>query len=417
MRVLWFTPSSSNFEGGEKNKYNGGGWIRSLESEICKNKDIQLAVSFYSKNGFDKCVQHGVTYYPMVNKPYSLMSKILCKYHFNNFEYERREWNNIIEQMQQVINDFNPDIIEIFGTELPFSLIGTKTSIPVVVHIQGLLTPYWDTYLYPKMSHISYVLFDWNPIRMYYRFLELQGFKRSSWREKEEVKRVSHFIGRTEWSKSVINAMNPTAVHHYGGEILRDVFYEDSYRTIPSNLIIVSTLSKPMYKGFDMVLKTARILKESYEVDFCWKVFGNVDPLIAENVTGIKHEEVNVQLVGVIDANILRNEMLNASVYVHTSYIDNSPNSVCEAQILGLPVVATNVGGLSSLIKEGQTGYLVPANDPYQMAFKIDMMFKDKNLNEKIGMNAKMVAVGRHDKKTITDELIKTYINIINKCK
>lgn len=114
---------------------------------------------------------------------------------------------------------------------------------------------------------------------------------------------------------------------------------------------------------------------------------------------------MNVSLCGVASAEQLCDAICHATVYVHTSYIDNSPNSLCEAQILGCTPIATYVGGVPSLIKNGETGYLVPANDPYQLAFCLKIYFKSgKNLA--IGKAAKEVAVVRHNPNQIVDNLL-----------
>lgn len=102
-----------------------------------------------------------------------------------------------------------------------------------------------------------------------------------------------------------------------------------------------------------MVLKTAKLLVENLKLDFEWRIFGNINPRFVERLTGIETKAVNVKLCGVASASMLKDELLRASVYVHTLYIDNSPNSVCEAQIMGLPTIVTHVGGSYSLIEEG----------------------------------------------------------------
>lgn len=168
-----------------------------------------------------------------------------------------------------------------------------------------------------------------------------------------------------------------------------------------------------MYKGFDLILKTAKLLKEQYALDFDWKVFGNIKPSFVEKQLGIYHKDVCVKLEGVANAVQLKQELENATVYAHTAYIENSPNSVCEAQILGIPVIATNVGGVISLIDEGETGYLVPANDPYQMAFFIEQLYENKKLNIEIGGRARKKALERHNKGKIIEDLIQTYRIII----
>lgn len=412
MRVLWFTNSPSNYVV-EKNPYNGGGWISSLENELKKHGDIDLAISFLMANQPQKKVEDRVTYYPIQFEQYSWKSKFSSKFHINDFSYEKREWSKFFKPMQDVISDFKPDIIEIFGSELPFALIASETKVPVVLHIQGVLVPYWNAFFPPMVSPFLYCIQSLNPKAIFQKVMEIVGFKRSVWREREELARVQNYIARTEWSRRVIHALNPTARFFYGGEILRDVFYEESKRSLPEKLTIISTISQPLYKGFDLILKTAKLLKEQYVLDFEWKVFGNIKPSFVEKQLGICHKDVCVKLEGVANAVQLKQELENATVYAHTAYIENSPNSVCEAQILGIPVIATNVGGVISLIDEGETGYLVPANDPYQMAFFIEQLYENKNLNIEIGGRARKKALERHNKGKIIEDLIQTYRTII----
>jgi glycosyltransferase involved in cell wall biosynthesis len=80
--------------------------------------------------------------------------------------------------------------------------------------------------------------------------------------------------------------------------------------------------------------------------------------------------------------------------------------------MLSVPVVATNVGGTSSLIEEGETGFLIPTMDPYIAAYRIVLMDKNKTLNLRIGKQARAVALKRHDKQRIVEELIATYHEI-----
>ena len=57
-----------------------------------------------------------------------------------------------------------------------------------------------------------------------------------------------------------------------------------------------------------------------------------------------------------------------SAVLIHPSHIDNSPNSVAEAMASGLPVIASNVGGIPSMIENGVTGLLVEPRNHRQLA-------------------------------------------------
>ena len=82
--------------------------------------------------------------------------------------------------------------------------------------------------------------------------------------------------------------------------------------------------------------------------------------------------------------------------------------------MLGCSVISTNVGGISSLITDNETGFLVPANDPYQAAYLINQLYLDIGLNIRIGDNASKIASQRHHKEKITHSLMEIYKQIIN---
>lgn len=411
MRVLWFTNTPSCYHTGT-NPYNGGGWISSAEKAMRKCDDIELAVSFQMWGEPWRVEQEGVTYYPLHGFRTPIVQKVITRLELSR-HLMRKEWKICTEEMLRVVEDFRPDVIHVFGSENFFGLIASATDVPVVLHIQGIITPYKNAILPPGVSRGKFVWQTMNPVNALRRWIEFGAWRIQAIREQEIFRRVNHFIGRTVWDKRCTEVMHPGACYYYGSEILRDVFYTRTERKLPSRLIIVSTISSPMYKGFDLALKTARLLKESLHLDFEWRMFGNINPRIGERLTGIHHKNVGIQLCGVATAGQLRNEILRSTVYVHTSYIDNSPNSVCEAQILGVPVVVTHVGGTPSLIHEGITGFSVPANDPWQMAAVIAKLFHDRELNIKIGEAAHEMALKRHDPKIIVANLIDIYKQIL----
>lgn len=406
MRVLWFTNTPSNYKV-QKGGYNGGGWISSLENEINKIKDIELAISFILPNELFKITQNNVTYYPITLSSQNKLSKL------KNIVYESIEIKDNIDKYIEVVNDFKPDIIEIFGSEQPFGLISKYIKIPIVLHIQGIINPYYNAFLPPFFSWKNLIFHNINPIQIFREYLNKKRWKIQCKQEKEILQNVKYYIGRTTWDERITKIFNQSCLYFYGSEILRDVFYQSANRCIPDKLKVITTISSPLYKGFDLVLKTAKIIKENLKIDFIWKVFGDINPRYIENIIGITCDDVNVKLMGVAQAETIKEEILCCTCFFHPSYIDNSPNSVCEAQILGCPVISTNVGGISSLINDNITGFLIPANDPYQAAYLIKLLHSDISLNQRIGHTGKEIALKRHDKQKIIKELICVYNQIL----
>ena len=408
MKILLYTNTPCLYR--QNSAYNGGGWLTSLQAMLMQRKEVELGIAFALDGEPEKVVEDRVTYYPLRMPKASPMEKvkgIVCPV-ATLAAAERKRYPLYEQVLKRPIDDFQPDVIMVFGSELPFGLVAGITSIPVVLHIQGVLNPYLNAYLPPFVSWKDYEIRGGQNGGVKARLRKL--FEHKKWlvaceREKEILKRTENYFGRTDWDFRVTQMMHPGAGYRYASEVLRPVFYEPVERQLPERLTVVTTISSPLYKGFDLVLKTARMLREG-GVDFCWKCYGNIDPSVVERQLGIRHDEVGVELCGVATPEELRDAICRATVYVHTSYIDNSPNSLCEAQILGCPVVATYVGGIPSLIKDGETGYLVPANDPYQLALLLKELHADPGLGEKMGREAQRVARERHDPEAIVSKLL-----------
>ncbi|MBQ8361081.1 MAG: glycosyltransferase [Bacteroidaceae bacterium] len=414
MKVLWFTNSPSNYKRGA-NKYNGGGWISSLETSFMDKEDIDLAIAFTMDGQEFKVRQNRVTYYPMPCRQMKKWRKIQSLF-YGNTRNEKENWPKLIQQYQKVIEDFKPDVIQVFGSEQPFGLIASETNIPVVLHIQGILNPYLNAFLPPFISLKDYYWQSLNPINALKNYNRICLWQRNCFREREIFKRVKYYIGRTEWDRMIVEAYTlRQSKYYYGSEILRAAFYKDEIRDIPQKLTISTTISNPTYKGFDFILKTADFLKNEMGLEFDWKVYGNINPRFMEKKFRIKTSEVNIHLKGVASAEEIKESLLRSTVYVHPSYIDNSPNSICEAQLQGIPVIACNVGGVSSLIEHEKTGILVPANDPTLAASHIYSLYSDRNKNIRLGQKAKEIASARHNRGRIVNGLMNTYLQILKK--
>lgn len=418
MRVLWIGGFGlKSLNDNNTSGYNGGGWLASLKKEIIKCSDVTLGIAFCKEHCFQKVVQDNISYYVVPNYHKSRKDKYLDFIHIKDVTRDEIQWPHYENEFKKVIEDFNPDIIEIFGSEFYFGLaakVAKSMSIPAVLHFQGILSLYIHIFLPPGVSKWQYI-FSGKGLKGKYQYYQFLAYwNRSAYREKSVLKNLPHVIGRTEWDKQAAKLLSPTAQYHYGGEILRDVFYEESKRVIPKKLIISTTISFPTYKGYDVILKVANILKNELNLDFDWNVYGNIDPCFMEKNTGLKHADVNVKLCGVASPQKLRDELLNSTLYFHSSYVENSPNSVCEAQILGIPVVASRVGGTDSLVEHGKTGFLYPVTDPYMAAYYIKYLVDNPKENVAIGNAAKQVATVRHNKKKIVDELMETYQEMID---
>lgn len=416
MRILWITATAGNYQSPHScgGSYNGGGWISSMQNELAKCDDIKLGIAFCRNGEPAKVEQDGVVYYPIPHHTKSKKDKILDLFRLNDATRDEVLWPYYEQKFKEVIEDFKPDVIHIFGSELYHGLAARVAgNIPMALHIQGLLSLYIYIYLPPSVSKWQYYMSGKGLKGKYHNYQYLAYWHRSVHREKAILKAVPHVIGRTDWDRQALAVLNPKAKYHYGGEILRDVFYEKKDRQIPKDRPVISTtISFPTYKGYDVILKVANILKNEIGMDFEWNVYGNVQPDFMEKHTGLKHDNLNVNLKGVASAEQLRDALVNSTLYFHSSYIENSPNSVGEAQLIGVPVVASRVGGTDSMVEHGKTGFLYPVTDPYMAAYYIKRLVENQKENISMGKAAREVALVRHDKQAIVENLLKIYDEI-----
>lgn len=416
MRVLWFTNSASCYKHDSGNYYNGGGWISSLEMELRRRTDVELGICFYSNTASEprKERQEGTTYYilPRPRKSIRYIFKtIINKAEETTWEHEKLS----MPALMNVVEDFNPHIIQVFGSENIYGLIAGHCSVPVVLHVQGILTACLNTFLPPFVSWHMYLWQEPSCAGILRRLSNRIAWKRNSITEQRMMSTIKYFMGHSVWDKRLTRLFGPDSTYYYCSEMLRSTFYDSlGKRTLPTHPIFVTTLSSPLYKGYDLLLKTAQVLKKIIP-NFEWKVFGYVNPKFVNRLLKVNHEDVNVHLMGVASAEQIKDALLHATAYVHTSYIENACNSVCEAQILGISCIATYTGGIPSLINEGQTGFLVPTNDPYQMAFLMKFLAENPETNLEIGMEARRVAMKRHDRDVIVKRVMEIYADILSR--
>lgn len=414
MRVLWFTNTSSCYSENGKGT-TGGGWISSLESELKKNPGIELGVCFYY-NKTEKKVIDGTTYYPL-ERPSKNVLYTLGQIFGDKEKASKAHEAIAVPALVHIVDDFKPDVIQVFGSENIYGILAGHVDIPVVLHIQGLLSTCYNTFLPPGVSWNDYLFADWNPKHILSRFSNKLAWSRNVLSERRMFRKLKYVMGRTEWDKDVAAVLGAEAnpVYYHCDEMLRDAFYADMERKPSEKILFVTTISAFLYKGYDIVLKTADILKNILGLEFEWRVYGYVDRVLAENKSGLRPENVNVRLMGLASAGQLQEALLSATAYVHTSYIENGCNAIGEAQMLGCPCIACNVGGLGASIKDNVSGYLVPANHIYQLAYKMAYLAKNPQLGEEFGQAGKSAARKRHDKAAIVNRVLEIYQDILNR--
>ena len=120
----------------------------------------------------------------------------------------------------------------------------------------------------------------------------------------------------------------------------------------------------------------------------------------------------SVEFTGFLTEENMIREYLNSHVFVSPSSIENGSNSVGEGQILGVPCVASYVGGVPNTVNHHETGLLYRFEEVEMLAQSIKRIFTDRALAERLSRNGIEIATARHHRKNNTDKMLSIYNSI-----
>ena len=400
MRVLWITntifPAPSKALGIPAPVM--GGWMYGLANQLATTENIQLAVATtYNGNQLKNFNIDGVFYYLLPHVNSTSYPQILESY-----------WQNIC-------TEFQPNVVHMHGTEYAHGLACMRACplLNYVISIQGLVSIYARYYFAGlSLSELLKNITFRDIVRFDTLFQAKNKFIKRGLFEQEYIQRTQHVIGRTSWDYAHTKTINPSVNYHFCNETLRDGFYNSQKWNIINKTDFTIFLSQAAYpiKGLHQVLKAVGLLKNVFPLI---KIRIAGDSII--NTTSLKdkiklvgygsyiiklinilklHDQV--QFTGTLTESQMITEYLNAHLFICPSSIENSPNSVGEAQVLGVPVIAAYVGGISDMVEHAETGLLYRFEEIEILAGHIRNLFSDDALANYLSINEIQVSTKRH---------------------
>lgn len=391
-----------------------GGWMFALSKYLSTQEDISLAVaSVYDGVKLQEIVVNNITYF-------LIPAKDIVENNLNSKEV----WKTVQDS-------FKPDIIHIHGTEFPYGLsyIKANGAEKCVVSIQGL-TSIYTRYFLGSLSkeeiNSSTSLYD--KLRKNTLDDQQNQMAERGVIEIEYIQTVKNIIGRTDWDKDHTWAINPTAKYHFCNETLREGFYTQSwsYNECEKYSIFLSQGIVPL-KGIHQAIKALPLILRSYPSA---KIYiGGKNIIQASSF----REKLRIGPYGRYVSNLIKkygltdkvvflgglneeqmiDRYLKSNVFVCPSSIENSPNSLGEAQILGVPVVSAYCGGVPNMVEDNKTGYLYRYEEVESLARIICDIFENSS-NEELSQNEKEAGHKRHSIQTNGETLKEIYYSIKN---
>jgi sugar transferase (PEP-CTERM/EpsH1 system associated) len=113
----------------------------------------------------------------------------------------------------------------------------------------------------------------------------------------------------------------------------------------------------------------------------------------------------------------VREILADSTVFALASTYEGVSIAILEAMAMGLPVVATKVGGNPGIVTDGETGFLVDPHDPEAMAEKISLLLMDEKLRARMGGKGRTVVEGKYSTARMARDYEMIYLDLLRSAK
>lgn len=414
MKVIWLCDKIKGTVGEYDKAASARGYVEGLYWHLCKD---------------------GISIYPVMPERLSHEDYIADK-NYAVYQNKCMTFRKMEKTFLSILEKVKPDIVHIWGTESPRCKAMADVCMQlgmqdrVVVSLQGICSQVAEYY----QAEL--------PVEIVNRFTLRDFVKRDNIKAQQKkfymlakdedmiLSNMKYVFGRTEWDKAYIKKYYPDTIYFKCGEMLADTFYQSdawNYSTCRKHSIFFSQAYYPL-KGFHQLIKACRSLKDEYN-DLSVLVAGNDFFHLNKKISPFRessyseylkqmiqdfHLKEHVTALGRLDAEAMKTQYLRSNVFVSSSVVENSPNSVSEAMILGVPCIASKAGGTASILTD-EEGILYDFEDTDALYNAIRRVFENPEQSAERGNRARIAAQRIHDREKIKQDTLSAYQIILKK--
>lgn len=417
MKVLWtvnLIPAAVTVKLGKKSEVLGG-WVESMAEQLSKKNGIELGIVCKCEENIDFCETiDGVTYFSLYYTSSTSISELEAK-------------------CDKIVSDFMPDIINIEGTEFlharAMQLTAKKHGIPAVVSLQGILN---GQYAYQcGQLQIDDMMFSKSLTNIFAAWImhlrKTMWYKPRMKSEKKIIENADFILGRTTWDRAHSYAINPNAKYYSCSRILRKPFYEEKwsiekaerhsiyvgngYHALKGLHFVVMALPYLIREYPDVKVYVAgyKPYTENDKRSFLKKGYAAYLKKLIYDLGVQEH----IEFTGPLKAQQVAERLSKVNAYVLCSTVENSPNTLGEAMMVGTPCVAAYVGGVSDMAEDGKEALFYRNDDPKLLSWALKRVFDNDKLALSLSEAGKKKALINHDAERNAQMLINAYTDIL----
>lgn len=406
-KILWMT----NVRFSQSNIKSTGTWLQPLAEKISRNGDFEL-YHVALGNTEDLILERigEISQYLIPSKYISIKKNLATS-----------------DSVKKIINDVNPDIIHVWGTESVWFLMNrTDTFLNhlVLLDMQGVLKSCYESYygglgLLEQLQCIG--------LKELLRpscsiWLVRKILKKKALVEEKKLKTYEYISYQSQWVKNRLSELDLRARLYSTKIILRDDFYSHRWKPCGnvSPVLFTITSSAVPYKGLHILIKACSIIKRKYP-DFILNIIGGLFQGKYNIKTGYEIYLLklirkygltsNINFCGSLPSSQIVQLQLKSDVSIVPSFVESYCLGMAEAMMVGMPVVAAYSAALPTIADDKIEALFYSPMDYIDCAEKIINVFEDKELALYLSSNA----MKRREQENRVENVVNTQISIYEK--
>lgn len=304
-----------------------------------------------------------------------------------------KSWFSTNKKFKIIINDFKPDLI-IVDRQRHFAVEAVRNKIPLWIHLRG---DYW--------SEIK-----WAEETIYKTFPKKIVLKKWIEMAEETFENASIILPICKHLEKIVKQRYPDKI--------TEVMYQgiDPSRWYPQEGMKLKHPCVGLLQGAVIwgkakeMLVLQKVLESMPEVTFYWVGDGPY----REKILSVLGKYDNFKWLGHLKyPEKVRQYLTEIDVYALVSGIDMSPLTLLEAQLMKKAVVATNVGGIPELMKDGETGFLVRKGNGQELIEKLSFLINNQKESKQMGDKGRVFVEENFSWEKITKQMVNKIKDLI----
>lgn len=218
-----------------------------------------------------------------------------------------------------------------------------------------------------------------------------------------------HFVSDYIKNKAIELGAPPEKCYTVYRTVDTDFFTASKRESTLSKIKVLSVGRLTWEKGYTDALEAIFLLKKSgIDVEYSIVGQGSDLPLLQYHIKRLALES-HVKIIPYLNRMQLKQQYQNANVFLISSLSDAMPNVVLEAASMGLPIVATDVGGIPELVSDGHNGLLSEPAKPLTLFNSLKFIYENMEQSFNMGQCARSLVDAKFSSRAAIDKWVSFY--------